>query len=267
MILLNETYAYALEAIVKGSEVILRHYRSEIEVVTKIDGSPVTQADLESSNTITEILNRTNIPVICEEHEIPEYDVRKQWGKFWCVDPLDGTKMFLARNDEFAVNIALIENNEPIFGAIGDPVNQQILLGIVGIGAFLIAFEDIHKENKWIPITPNSRKNNPLTIICSRNYLHGSGFKFVQELERKHGEVQFIMKGSALKFFDLALGTADLYTRFAPTMEWDIAAGDAILQCLGGKIVQVDSNIPVRYNKVSLYNPHFIAKTKQFLTK
>lgn len=255
----------ALESIVQGSAILMTHYRSELEVITKLDGSPVTKADLESANKIAEILKQTDIPIICEEYDVLPYDKRTLWDSFWCVDPLDGTKMFLARNDEFSINVALVKQGIPIFGAIGDPVNEQILIGIPGRGAFIVPFRDITNESNWTDLPILERKNNPLTIICSRNYMHGSGFKFVRELERNYGEVQFRMKGSALKFFDLAEGTADLYIRFGPTMEWDIAAGDAILRSLNGEIVQVDSNQLLRYNKETLYNPPFIAKTHQFL--
>lgn len=243
----------------------MKHYRSDLEIVSKEDGSPVTKADLESANKIAEILESTQLPIMCEEHDIPEYEDRKDWSSFWCVDPLDGTKMFLAQNDEFAINIALVENGIPIFGAIGDPVNELILVGIPEYGAFILEFKEYHRPEKWKSLSPKLRANNPLSVICSRSYRHGSGYKLINELERKYGEIIFIMKGSALKFFDLVNGTADLYTRFGPTMEWDIAAGDAIISSVGGKMVQVENNQRMKYNKPSLYNPPFMAKTKPLI--
>lgn len=262
---LKSEYRLALQAIVEASEIILKHYERDIDVIAKEDGSPVTQADIQSANRISEILEQSDLPIMCEEHEIPSYVERQEWNNYWCVDPLDGTKMFLERNGEFAVNIALMENKRPSFGAIGSPIQQEILIGIPNEGVFIAQFADIVSPEKWTRILENTQRNNPLRIVCSRSYRHGSGYKLIQELERNFGEVQFIHKGSALKFFDLATGSADLYTRFGPTMEWDTAAGDAILSILGGQLVQIDNNQAIRYNKESLYNPSFIAKTKALL--
>lgn len=262
---LKTEYRLALQAIVEASEIILEHYERDIDVIAKEDGSPVTQADIQSADRINEILSRSSLPIMCEEHEIPSHEERSNWSRYWCVDPLDGTKMFLQRNGEFAVNIALMENNRPNFGAIGSPVQQEVLIGIPEHGVFIAPFSQIDAPEEWTKVTANLQVNNPIRIVCSRSYRHGSGYKFIQELERNFGEVQFIHKGSALKFFDLATGNADLYTRFGPTMEWDIAAGDVILSILGGQLVQIENNQAIRYNKESLYNPSFIAKTKALL--
>jgi len=259
---IDSRHLTALKSIIEGSAILMKHYRTDLKVVSKEDGSPVTEADLESANMIADILAETQLPIMCEEHEIPEFEDRKSWKEFWCVDPLDGTRMFLAQNDEFAINIALVENGIPTFGAIGDPVNKLILIGIPGSGAYISTFENYNQPEKWETLFPKIQANNPLSVICSRSYRHGSGFKLIKELERKYGEIIFIMKGSALKFFDLVNGNADLYTRFGPTMEWDIAAGDAIISSLGGRVVQIENNLRLRYNKPSLYNPPFMAKTK-----
>lgn len=264
---LDRHHIAAFEAIIEGSKILMQYYRTPIDVVSKEDGSPVTKADLESSNRIVEILSPIGIPIMCEEHEIPEYEDRAHWESFWCVDPLDGTKMFLAQNDEFAINVALIENGIPTFGAVGDPVNKRILFGLPETGAFVFNYEDYETPEKWIEIQPKTTLNNPLSVICSRSYRHGSGFKLIRELERQFGEIRFIMKGSALKFFDIVEGKADLYTRFGPTMEWDVAAGDAIMQSVGGRVVQIEDNSRMRYNKPSLYNPPFMAKTKPLLSE
>ena len=262
---LKTEYQLALQAIVEASEIILEHYERDIDVYAKEDGSPVTQADIQSANRINEILSRSSLPIMCEEHEVPSFEERANWNRYWCVDPLDGTKMFLQRNGEFAVNIALMEHNRPSFGAIGSPVQQEILIGVHDHGVFIAPFSQIDAPEHWTKVNANLQVNNPIRIVCSRSYRHGSGYKFIQELERNFGEVQFIHKGSALKFFDLATGNADLYTRFGPTMEWDIAAGDVILRILGGQLVQIENNQAIRYNKESLYNPSFIAKTKALL--
>jgi 3'(2'), 5'-bisphosphate nucleotidase len=255
----------ALEAAVKASEAILEIYQNDVVAVQKEDGSPVTVADITSSKIIAELLSTTEIPLIGEEEEIAPYEERRLWKENWCIDPLDGTRMFLRRNDEFAVNIAHIIKGKSVFGIIADPVQQRILFGGPKTGVFITTFKDIENSQNWEVISSKDRLNNPVTVTCSRSYTHGSGFKYMQQLERQFGELLYIHKGSALKFFDLAEGRAEVYPRFAPTMEWDIAAGQAILEALGGTVVTVKDNQPLRYNKEELYNPRFIAKTKALL--
>lgn len=258
-------YMTALRAAVKASEAILEIYQSEVVAVQKEDGSPVTIADITSSKIIKEILNTTGIPLLGEEQEKATFEERQQWKENWCVDPLDGTRMFLRRNDEFAVNIAHIVQSKSVFGIIADPVQKRVLFGGPETGVFIAAFDDIDQQEKWDSTSSRDRLNNPVTVICSRSYTHGSGFKYMQQLEKQFGELNYIYKGSALKFFDLAEGRAEVYPRFAPTMEWDIAAGQAILEALGGSVVTVKHNRPLRYNKEELFNPRFIAKTKALL--
>lgn len=258
-------YMTALKAAVKASEAILEIYQSEVVAVQKEDGSPVTVADITSSKIIKEILDTTGIPLLGEEQEIASYEERQLWTENWCVDPLDGTRMFLRRNDEFAVNIAHIVQGKSVFGIIADPVQKRILFGGPETGVFVVAFENIEDRENWKTVTSRDRLNNPVTVICSRSYTHGSGFKYMQQLEKHFGELNYIYKGSALKFFDLTEGRAEVYPRFAPTMEWDIAAGQAILEALGGTVVTVKDNRPLRYNKEELFNPRFIAKTKALL--
>ena len=211
------------------------------------------------------MLKPTGIPIIGEEQEHAPLEERSKWTGNWCVDPLDGTRMFLKRNDEFSVNIAHIVTGKTVFGIIGDPVNNRILFGGKNTGVFICEFKDIRNQDNWKTIAPFNELNNPVTVTCSRSYTHGSGFKYMQQLEKQFGELHYIHRGSSLKFFDLAQGKADIYPRFAPTMEWDIASGQAILEALGGSIVTVRDNKPLRYNKESLYNPKFIAKTHAIL--
>lgn len=220
---------------------------------------------MESSKIIGEYLGQTNIPIIGEESEIAPYTEREHWTENWCVDPLDGTRMFLKRNGEFSVNIAHIVAGKSVFGIIADPIEKRILFGGKKTGVFLANFHEIENPTSWRQIHSTGSRNNPVTVTCSHSYTHGSGFKFMQHLERKFGELHYLYKGSSLKFFDLAEGRADVYPRFAPTMEWDIASGQAILEALGGQIVSVDHNHSLVYNKESLYNPRFIAKTKSLL--
>lgn len=258
-------YTTALEAAVRASRAILDIYQGDFVAIQKEDGSPVTIADMTSSQIISEVLESTNIPVLGEEQEHPDYSLRKTWTENWCVDPLDGTRMFLRRNDEFAVNIAHIVQGIAVFGIIADPVKGRLLFGGKLTGVYTATLENYTRPEEWTQLSPNNNLNNPMTVTCSRSYTHGSGFKYMQHLEKRFGELHYIYRGSALKFFDLAEGRADVYPRFAPTMEWDIAAGQSILEALGGSIVTVSENKPLYYNKESLFNPMFIAKTKPLL--
>ncbi len=257
-------YKTAIEASMEASDAIVKIYNQDFKAVYKEDGSPVTEADIESSKIIHQYLAKTNIPAIGEEIEELDYSERSKWSENWLIDPLDGTKMFLRRNDEFSVNIAHIVQGKATFGIITSPTEREILFGNSEYGVHISTFADFSKPDQWKKVTPMTSMNNPLTVICSRDYTHGSAFNYMQVLEREFGELNYSKKGSALKFFDLVRGSADIYARFAPTMEWDIAPGQAILEALGGQVVDVRNNNPLRYNKKSLYNPHFIAMSKAF---
>lgn len=258
-------YSTAIEASIQASQAIMAIYRTDFQATSKEDGSPVTQADLESSQIIHSALEPLNIPITSEEQSISSFEERQHWKESWCIDPLDGTRMFLRKNGEFCISIAHIIDRVSVFGILTSPTQREILFGGPQYGVFNCSFEDFLFPEKWIKIEPKTHVNNPMTVVCSRSYTHGSGFKYMQILESTFGELHYLRKGSAMKFFDLARGKADIYPRFAPTMEWDIAAGHAILNALGGEIVDVDNNKPLHYNKESLYNPRFIAKTKAII--
>lgn len=257
-------YILAIKASIHASQVISEIYQEQVVPIIKEDGSPVTKADFAASKVIAEYLLQTDIPILGEEREKADFETRSTWTENWCVDPLDGTRMYLLRNGEFSVNIAHIVGNQPAFGVIASPVNKEVLVGGPEFGCFLIQFDDFETPEKWKSIEAHTVANDPLQIICSRSYqaFHG-GTHFETFTENRPHE--YIRRGSAIKFFNLAQGTADIYPRFAPTMEWDIAAGHAILIALGGTIVNAHNNEPLTYNKESLFNPHFIAKTKAIL--
>ncbi len=237
-------------------------YEQNFESKDKADGSPVTAADLAASACIEEILAPLGIPITGEESDKAPYEQRQHWQQCWCIDPLDGTKEFIKRNGEFAVNIALIENGEHIFGLIASPVQEEILLGSKVTGVFVFDFQDWEVQDKWIQLTASFNTNNPLVMACSRSHHSGPVLQIINSIKEEGYELDYIKKGSALKFFDLASGAADIYPRFAPTMEWDIAAGQAILEALGGEVVHAETGEPLRYNKANLVNPYFIARTQ-----
>ncbi len=262
---ISAKYITAIDAAIQASDIILNIYNEGFDVEVKTDGSPVTKADLASSKCILEILSKTGIPIMDEESVKEVYEVRKKWSNFWCVDPLDGTKEYVKRNGEFAVNIAYIEGSKPVFGVIASPVNQDLIFGGTEMGAFYATFKESANPNNWTKLEAAKEVNNPLVLISSRTHYSGISLNFVNSLKTKFGEISFLQKGSALKFFDIALNRADIYPRFAPTMEWDIAAGHAIVNGLGGEVLNANSGKPLFYNKQDLTNPHFVVRSKSLI--
>ncbi|MEX2484118.1 MAG: 3'(2'),5'-bisphosphate nucleotidase CysQ [Brumimicrobium sp.] len=258
----EELYKTPLKAIISASEAIMYVYNHEFEKIKKADGSPLTEADLKSSQIIRSFLEETNIPITGEEVKKADFSERKNWSKCWCVDPLDGTKEFIKKNGEFVVNIALIENQKSIFGIIASPVLEEIIMGGPEFGAFHFSYNDKNNPENWRKLPAINSLNNPITLISSRSHYSGDLLSLVEFIEKKYDKVTSKKMGSALKFFDLVLGKADIYPRFAPTMEWDIAAGQAIYEAVGGEVLQRGTGKPLTYNKKDLTNPFFVASKK-----
>lgn len=251
----------SLNAAIEASNAIEKFYQSNIDIEIKADHSPVTIADKTSSKIILKNLNKTKITVISEEENIPPFEERCQLDWVWIVDPLDGTKEFIRQNDEFSVCIALIYKSKPVFGILANPVKKMILAGGEQYGAFYFPFNEDGFQDPTYEV--EQLITNPKKVIAhSRSHFSEKTKNFIRETEKRYGEVEFIKKGSALKFVDLCLGKADLYPRLAPTMEWDIAAGDAIYRSVGGEVVDFTKFEPLKYNKENLYNPYFIARNK-----
>lgn len=260
-----EHYLLAIQAAISASEVLMKFYKDGFSTSYKSDKSPVTEADVASSHVINSFLEKTLIPIIGEEIINKPFLERASWEQNWCVDPLDGTKEFIKKNGEFAINIALIQNQKPIFGLVASPVQQQVLVGDSTNGVFVIDFPTIDSPEKWTKIEASNTVNSPITLASSRSHADEHLGGFIERLQKKLGPISYIKKGSALKFFDLASGKVDVYPRFAPTMEWDIASGQAIMETLGGSIVDAYSQEPLIYNKEDLRNPAFVASSKAFL--
>lgn len=261
---LKGKYHCAVIASIEASKKIMEVYQSDFHPELKGDGSPLTLADKASSNIIQKHLAKTDIPITEEETIHADFNLRKTWRASWCVDPLDGTKEFIKRNGEFAVSIAMIDHGAPIFGVIASPVKEELLFGSKDFGVFICSFEDYSDATKWKEIKPSLQVNQPLRMLISRSHPSEVGDIFQSKIQEKFPEIVNTSKGSALKFFDLALAKADVYPRFAPTMEWDIAAGQAILEALGGSVVDATTGMPLSYNKEDLTNPFFIAQTAGF---
>ena len=255
-------YHTAIVAAIEASQAIMEIYATDFSTDLKGDGSPVTIADLTSSEIIARHLELTSIPITGEERLKEPYSVRKEWEECWCVDPLDGTKEFVRKNGEFVVSIGLIKDQQPFFGVIASPVSQHLIVGGEEIGAYMFSFDELESPEKWKKLPLISTVNVPVVVISSRSHYSGNLLSIIQNIENKHGEVASARMGSALKFFDLVQGKADVYPRLAPTMEWDIAAGHAIYKSVGGEVLSLETNKPLIYNKESLFNPFFIASKK-----
>jgi len=259
MIKLDSKYQSAIHAAIHASEAIMKIYQTDFSTDIKTDGSPVTKADFASSDIISKYLEPTNIPITGEETLKKPYSERKEWSECWCVDPLDGTKEFVRKNGEFVVSIALIKDQHPHFGIIASPVSKQIIMGGQETGVYTFSFDQAENQGSWRAIKTINSLNNPIVVISSRSHYSGNLLTLIERIEKKYGSVASARMGSALKFFDLVQGRADVYPRLAPTMEWDIAAGHAIYRAVGGEVINLETNEPLIYNKESLFNPFFIA--------
>jgi 3'(2'), 5'-bisphosphate nucleotidase len=243
-----------LEAVVEiakqAGEIILKEYQSsDAKIVSKDDGSPLTRADLASHDFISkELLSRFGLPVLSEEDSIA-FSQRKHWSRFWLVDPLDGTKEFINKNGEFTVNIALVEHGLPVLGVVSVPAMKTTYFASKGEGAF----KSNYSGNTRIF---NSRKGSGLICVVSRSHLDQSTLMFCKE----KGVSEFVQAGSSLKLCLVAEGQADFYPRFAPTSEWDIAAGHAILLEAGCELYSAKNGHSLSYNKEDILNPSFIAQ-------
>lgn len=250
-------YAIARRAAVEAGAAIMKIYDAPIEVEYKADDSPLTKADQEADDLICAQLAETNIPVLSEEGAKASYEERRKWTRCWIVDPLDGTKEFIKRNGEFTVNIALCENGEVVFGVVYAPAKQLLYYAAKETGAFRSLLSDpVEKQNQRLPLFPLPAV---FTVVGSRSHSSPETEAYIKTLEQQHGQVDFAASGSSLKFCLLAEGRAHSYPRFAPTMEWDTAAGQAVLEIAGGKVVVQPSGEPLRYNREALLNPWFLA--------
>jgi 3'(2'), 5'-bisphosphate nucleotidase len=251
-----------IEAAIAASKAIMDIYVQDFEKTEKEDGSPLTAADLESSKIIRQHLLKTNIPITGEEVLKAPYSERKDWRQSWCIDPLDGTKEFIKKNGEFVINIALIENQKATFGLIASPVKEEIMIGGPSLSAYLFRFSEALEPEKWTKLPQLESLNEPIQLISSRSHYSGDILSLVEFIEENYGKATSKQMGSALKFFDLVKGISDIYPRFAPTMEWDIAAGQAIYEAVGGEVLQRGNGLPLIYNKENLKNPYFVASKK-----
>jgi 3'(2'), 5'-bisphosphate nucleotidase len=235
-----------------AGDAILAVYGEQFEVTNKADQSPLTLADTKSHEIIVQGLRALtpDVPVLSEEASDIPYSERRQWQRYWLVDPLDGTKEFVSRNGEFTVNIALIDGHDPVLGVVHVPVSDTTYTGARGAGAT----RQLGREPA-IPIRTTVPAPTPLRIVGSRSHRDAVLDRYLPRLE----PYQLVAVGSSIKFCLVAEGSADFYPRFGPTSEWDTAAAQAVVEAAGGRVLQTDGQ-PLRYNaKAELLNPHFLA--------
>ena len=236
-----------------GAAIMQIYGTADFGVEIKGDDSPLTKADKASNDVICEGLATLSFqyPIISEENKDIPYEQRKEFNTFWLVDPLDGTKEFIKRNGEFTVNIALIHQGRPLAGIVYAPVPDTLYWAVEGVGAFVESDEDMQK----LEVQSFGMEDARLGVVCSRSHLNEETRIFVEALNAP----ETVSKGSSLKFLILATGDAHLYPRIAPTMEWDTAAAQCVLEQAGGQVLEFGTDRPLRYNKESLLNPYFLA--------
>jgi len=237
---------------IDASKVIMKIYSEDFDVTFKDDKSPLTEADTQSNKIICEKLQKLypHIPILSEENKLVPYETRKSWEYYWCIDPIDGTKEFIKKNDEFTINIALIHNDTPVLGIVYAPALNEMYTAKQGEGAF--------KNGHKLPLEKNDHMDEKIRVVASKSHLSEETQSFIDALPSK--KVEQVSKGSSLKLCMVAEGSADIYPRLAPTMEWDTAAAHAVVLEAGKKVIQYKTKKDVIYNKQDLLNPWFIVK-------
>ena len=262
---MNRELQIAIKASLDAGQAIMEIYSSDnFQVENKADNSPLTVADEKANEIINRYLVPTGIPIISEENKQLSYEERKKWDQCWIVDPLDGTKEFIKRNGEFTVNIALIKNQRPVLGVIYAPAIEKLYYADVAEKkAFKGSLANIEKEINIIKsvaeeIEP-SVPRDILKVVGSRSHMNEDTSNFIEQLKSKYSEdIEIVSKGSSLKFCLIAEGTAHIYPRFAPTMEWDTAAGQAICEAVNLNVISQNSGDKMCYNKSNLLNDYFL---------
>ncbi len=262
---MKESLETAIEASLKAGAAIMKIYEREFDISIKDDRSPLTEADTASNNVINSFLEETVFPIISEENKQLEYDQRKDWKTCWIVDPLDGTKEFIKRNGEFTVNIALITDGKPEMGVIYVPAQKTLYYAVVKEGkAYKAALENhetsIEEIYKVAEAIQPEEESDTIKVVGSRSHMNQETQDFIETLKGENKKIEIVSKGSSLKFCLVAEGNATVYPRYAPTMEWDTAAGQAICSAVGIKVISLETDKTLGYNRENLLNPWFICR-------
>jgi 3'(2'), 5'-bisphosphate nucleotidase len=265
---LKEELQIAIKASLKAGKAIMEIYKEEdFQVENKADDSPLTTADKKANEIINDFLRSTDIPIISEENKQLSFEARKDWNQCWIVDPLDGTKEFLKRNGEFTVNIALVKNQQPVLGVIYAPALNLFYYADTSekkafktfVSEEEVSITSIEKMAEGIkPSLPGKK----LKVVGSRSHMNEDTSAYIKKLRSAYNkDVEIVSKGSSLKFCLIADGSAHVYPRFAPTMEWDTAAGQAICQSVGIDVKSLESGETMLYNKKDLLNTFFLVSS------
>lgn len=262
---MKDVLSLSITAAVEAGNEIMKIYQKDFVVEFKEDQSPLTEADRESNRIIGQYLAGT-FPMISEENKLTDYTIRKQWETHWLIDPIDGTKEFIKKNGEFTVNIALIRQGSPILGVVYLPAKQVLYFAATGIGSYKYTLDSTQAQT--VPdldtlvgqSTKLDEANLPkqYTIVASRSHMSPETESFIDSCRQQHGEVQLISRGSSIKLCLVAEGSAHVYPRIAPTMEWDTAAAHAVAKYAGCQVLDFHTRTELVYNKENLLNPHFI---------
>jgi len=262
---MNDLLKISITAAIEAGKEILDVYHNEFDVETKADNSPLTEADKRSHNKIKEMLSPLSIEMLSEEGKQLSYEDRKNWKRFWLIDPLDGTKEFIKRNGEFTVNIALVEEGVPVSGVVYVPVTGKMYYGSKDNGSYCFTVDG--EENKSVESYMQSAEKLPdtappetFTIVASRSHNTPETEEFINEKREKYGNVNCVSSGSSIKLCLVAEGKANIYPRLAPTMEWDTAAGHAVAKFAGCKVYNYNTGNELQYNKENLLNPWFVVE-------
>ena len=260
-------------AAVKAGAEIMKVYKNsdDYDIGIKSDHSPITIADRLAHKAIKDALGATRIPILSEEGREMLYDERRNWDLFWLVDPLDGTVEFIKGNNEFTVNIALMENNVCVASVVYVPYFEKIYIADKGVGSFVrygvapdsaadYSYERIVAGCERLPLADGA--NERLRIAVSRSHQTPETAEYVRRAMERHPDAEVVEQGSSYKFCLLAEGSVDYYVRTTHTYEWDTAAGELILAEAGGSSRSLPDNEPFRYNKEDLHNPWFVCKSK-----
>ena len=263
--------AEQFNAAVRAGAAIINIYKgsTDYDVQLKSDNTPITIADRRAHDTIKRALGQTRIPILSEEGRQMLYDERCNWELFWLVDPLDGTMEFIKGNNEFTVNIALMQNNECISAVVYVPYHNKMYIAERGLGAWVMesvapdekaqyTYDNIHAEIRRLPLADCAHAN--YRVAVSRSHQTAETHQHIEQLRATHPDVEVVEQGSSYKFCLLAEGSVDYYIRTTTTSKWDTAAGELILSEAGGATRSYPAGKPLRYNKESLDNPWFVAK-------
>jgi 3'(2'), 5'-bisphosphate nucleotidase len=268
MTIYNEYLKIAIESAISAGNKTIEFFNQDIDVLNKEDNSPLTLADLEANQIIINALKPIGIPILSEENKQIPYSARKDWKQFWLVDPLDGTKEFIHKSPEYTINVALIENNFPVIGVVYAPVLKDLYFASVEAGSYKISspgntkFELIKQKADHLPFPKNNRDKT--IIVASKSHMNDETIKFIDTFIKIKKDYHLLSIGSSLKLCMIAEGKADIYPRLGPTMEWDIAASQAIAEYAGCKVISIKNGNRLTYNKKELLNPWFIVYTKDY---